>query len=126
VQWRVDGQVKTESFKEARERDRRAGELARARNKGVLVQVPQRAEQAEWQAFKTAIGDTPWQDVVTGWKAHQKASGVILGTLTVKEAVDAYLKEIEAREADAQLGLASIKWTPIQAALMSFSCCCCS
>jgi hypothetical protein len=51
--------VKTEFFKEAKERDRRAGELARARNKGILVQVPQRAEQAEWPAFETAIGTHP-------------------------------------------------------------------
>ncbi|MGA2691869.1 MAG: hypothetical protein ABSF76_05850 [Opitutaceae bacterium] len=103
VQWRVDGQVKTESFKEAKDRDRRAAELARSRAKGVLVQMPQRTELADWQAFKTAIGDTPWQDVIAGWKAHQKASGVVLSTLTVKEAVDAFLKDIEAREADDQL-----------------------
>jgi integrase len=99
----VDGQVKTESFKEAKDRDRRAAELARSRAKGVLVQMPQRTELADWQAFKTAIGDTPWQDVVAGWKAHQEASGVVLSTLTVKEAVDAFLKDIEAREADDQL-----------------------
>jgi len=103
VQWRIDGQVKSEYFKEAKDRDKRAGELARARTKGILIQVPQRAEQAEWQAFKTAIGDTPWQDVVTGWKAHQKASGVVLCSLTVQAAVEAYLKEIEALETGEQL-----------------------
>jgi hypothetical protein len=26
--------------------------------------MPQRTELADWQAFKTAIGDTPWQDVI--------------------------------------------------------------
>ncbi len=103
VQWRVDGQVKSEYFKEAKDRDKRAGELARARIKGVLVQVPQRAEQAEWQAFKTTIGDTPWQDVVEGWKAHLKASGTVPSSLTVKEAVETYVKEIEALEAEGQL-----------------------
>ena len=103
VQWRIDGQVKSEYFKEAKDRDKRAGELARARTKGILIQVPQRAEQAEWQAFKTAIGETPWQDVVTGWKAHQKASGVVLCPLTVQAAVEAYLKEIEALETGEQL-----------------------
>ena len=103
VQWRVDGQVKSEYFKEARDRDRRAAELARARNKGVLVQMPQRAEQAEWQAFKTAIGDTPWQDVVAAWKTHQKATGTVSCTLTVREAVDAFLKDVDALETAGQL-----------------------
>lgn len=109
VQWRIDGQVKSEYFKEAKDRDKRAAELARARNKGVLVQVPQRVEQAEWQAFKTAIGDTPWQDVITGWKAHQKASGIVLCPLTVLQAVELYLKEIETLEAGEQLSKDTVR-----------------
>ena len=103
VQWRVDGHVKSEYFTKAKDRNRRAAELSRARAKGVLVQVPQRADLAGWQAFKTAIGETPWQDVVAGWKAYEKTSGVVLCQLTVQEAAKAYLEEIEALKAGEQL-----------------------
>jgi integrase len=60
--------------------------------------LPRRAELAAWQAFKTAIGDTPWQDVVAGWNAHQKTSGVVTTTLTVQEAVDGFLKDLDERK----------------------------
>jgi hypothetical protein len=92
----MDGKVKSEYFKKAKDRDRRAAELVRARAKGVLVHMPQRTELAEWQAFKTAIGETPWQDVVKGWKTHQKATGTVPCTLNVKAA--RCLSECERRD----------------------------
>jgi integrase len=97
VEFRVDGKRRNEFFADEKERDKRANELAKARREGV-VHLPRRAELAAWQAFKTAIGDTPWQDVVAGWNAHQKTSGVVTTTLTVQEAVDGFLKDLDERK----------------------------
>jgi integrase len=103
VQWRTGGKAKTEFFPTAKARNDRARALLKARREGCLVQMPTRAELADWQAFQTAAGGVPWQDVISGWKAHLRASGGTGCATTVQQAVDTYLKGEEALVARREL-----------------------
>jgi hypothetical protein len=70
VQWRVDGKKLTESFDNKVDRDRRCKELIAQAKSNLLGNVPSREEINEYRAFKRAIGDADWRDVVDGWRKH--------------------------------------------------------
>ncbi len=57
----------------------------------MLVSSVSRAEIDQFRAFKSVIGDTPWQNVVAGWRAHQLATGIQECTTTVEAAAKTYL-----------------------------------
>ena len=95
VEWRVNGERQRAFFKRAADRDAKGAELARGRRQGYS---PLDRDQAlAWQGFKTAIGDTPWQDVVAGWKVYCKDHGINRVERTVSEACTEYLKHCEER-----------------------------
>lgn len=56
-----------------------------------------RREVSEWTAFRAATEGTPWQDVVAGWRAHLKTTGLEPCTTTVAEHVKVYLDELTER-----------------------------
>ena len=95
VQWRTDGKVKTEFYADTTQRDKRYAGLVREARRGNLAQVPDRSDMADWYAFKKSINDTPWQDVVAGWRADLQHRGVSLCDLLVKDAVTTYMAEME-------------------------------
>lgn len=99
LQWRVDGKRKTESFATATDRDNRVRALRKERKANTLGLVPTRAELMEWQAFKTAIGNANWREVVVAWK---KGGGSEV-QVTVREIVQAYLAEQDKRLAKHQI-----------------------
>ena len=69
VQRRVgDGKKLTESFKTAEDRDRRAQQWADESSDGRLAEAPSREEMLEFRAFKTALGDTDWRDVIAAFR----------------------------------------------------------
>jgi integrase len=89
VEWYVDGKAKKEFFATAQDRNTKGTELARARRQQY---VPlDRDQTAGWSAFKAAIGDTPWPDVVAGWKEYCRIKGVTHIKRTVREACTEYL-----------------------------------
>ncbi len=94
--WRVDGKKKTEYFKTARARNDKMAELERAAKRGTLALVPTRTDLEDWQAFKRAICDTPWQEVVKAWQTNQ-AHGRAVSTITVVNAVKAFLADLDDR-----------------------------
>lgn len=93
LEWRVDGKRKKEFFPTEKARDARKSSLLQARSKGAISTKLTRAEIADWQAFQTAIGETPWQDVVAAWRA----SGKVPCEMTVREAYAPFLAEVNAR-----------------------------
>ena len=54
----------TEAFARKDDRDRRAADLEKEAKANLLGQAPMRAEIAEFRAFKAAIGDADWREVV--------------------------------------------------------------
>jgi hypothetical protein len=95
VQRYVDGKDKTEFFSTATDRDARATAFREALRKGELVQVPGREEAGEWAAFKAAVGNTQWQDVVAGWRRDMQSSGKSVCELTVAKACAQFLADEE-------------------------------
>jgi integrase len=90
IQYRELGQTLSESFATPEEREKRVAKLRRERRRGQnRTLTPD--EVSEWQAFKTAIGDTPWQDVVTSWRS----GGVTKGSPLVGVAALSYLEAIK-------------------------------
>ncbi len=107
VQWRAPSDDpdkddrKKEFFANVDDRDRRFNALITASKKGILGDEMPRAEKVAWRAFRAAIGETPWQDVVAGWRSNLTASGKVPCTLTVVDACKDYLthvKELLARD----------------------------
>lgn len=99
VEWRVDGRRKTEWFKNASDRDRRAASLRREKRANTLGQVLSREESQEWALFKLAIGDADWRHVIAAWK---DVGGRSAG-MTVAEVVQRYLTMQDQRLADDRL-----------------------
>jgi integrase len=97
VQWRVDGKLRSEWYAEQKDRDKRARELAGARKKGLLVDIPDREELTEWRAFKAAAAGVAWQDILAGYRANLKATGAEPCTITVAAAATKYLATQQAR-----------------------------
>jgi integrase len=96
---------KTEFFKDATDRDRRAATIRKEKRKGALVLVPTRAESQEWAAFRAAIGDADWRDVVAAWKR----GGGVTSKLTVAQAVERYLAEQDERLTEKKIALVTHK-----------------
>lgn len=94
VQWRVDGTRKTEFFANDTDRDRRAVALRKEGRANTLALVPARDELTEWHAFKAAIGDADWRDVVASWK---QSGGNPAPKVTVGEIVQRYLAQQDER-----------------------------
>lgn len=82
---------KTEFFKteEARDAAAAARRKAKARGQGA---IPMRAEIEEFRAFKAAIGNANWREVVNGWRSDLANRGMIECSATV---LDAAKREID-------------------------------
>ena len=85
--------VKTLFFPTEESRETKAVELRGARRSRMVVASVSRSEIEEWRAFKAAIGETPWQDVVAGWRSRQIERGVAPCTLTVSKAATTYISQ---------------------------------
>jgi len=109
VQRYVDGKAKTEFFSTSTDRNKRASDFREALRSGELVQIPGREEASEWSAFKAAIGGTPWQDVVSGWREHLQSTGKSVCELTVAEACTKFLDSEEERLAAGKLSLDTMR-----------------
>lgn len=88
--------VKTLFFPTQEAREIKAVELRNARRGRMMVASVSRDEMDEFRAFKAAIGTTPWQDVVAGWRSRQIESGIRSCELTVDEAVKTYVAQAQA------------------------------
>lgn len=77
--------------------DRKLADLVKKAKRGVLRQEMSQADQAAWRAFREAVGATPWQDVVAGWREHAANSGRLPCTLTVAAASKLFLDDLETR-----------------------------
>lgn len=71
-------------FSTAAARDKRYNSIKKAKRAGNL-RTMSRAEIDQWAGFKSAIGNTPWPEVVAGWKAHLRATGLEECTVTVEQ-----------------------------------------
>ena len=96
VQWGRGSETKTESFKTAEERDQRHDEIKMELFRGRDDLVFSKAELNEYAAFKAAIGDSSWIDVVSGWRELMGKTGRLTSSRTISVAVEEYLKESEA------------------------------
>jgi len=85
--------VKTLFFPTTEARETKAAELRDARRSRMVVASVSRAEMEEYRAFKQAIGNTPWQDVVAGWKSRQIETGAVTCSLTVEAAAKIYVAQ---------------------------------
>jgi integrase len=95
VQWFVDGAQKREYFRDEDARDTRYNDLTKAGKRGMLGDELTRSEKIAARAFFDAIGDTPWHDVVAGWRENQEKSGVETCTKTVERATVEYLAHVK-------------------------------
>lgn len=96
IQWREDGVKKSEAFTSEKDRDKRVAQLRRQRRSGKTLPELSRADVLNWMAFKTAIGETPWQDVVAAWRKADP----IPDTPPVVNAVEDYLKAVKPEVSD--------------------------
>lgn len=87
----------SEFFAKEADRDARYRELVSQRREGSLV-TASRGEIEEFRAFKSAIGSTPWQDVVAGWRFGLMQAGIAPCSTTVEQAVDRHLLEMKPPE----------------------------
>jgi integrase len=83
--------VKTLFFPTIEARETKAVELRTARRSRMLTKSLSRDDMADWEAFKKAIGDTPWQDVVSAWRSRMVETGRTACTLTVEAAGKTYV-----------------------------------
>ena len=90
--------VRTLFFASAADRDRKAQSVRDAKREGSLRTLSRR-EVDDWAAFQTAIGGTPWHEVVAGWRSHQLAIGVTPSKTTVAEHAKDFLQRIAQRVA---------------------------
>lgn len=90
----------SEFFEKERDRDARFNEIIRQRRDGNLV-TASRGDIEEFRAFKAAVGDTPWQEVVAGWRFGLMQAGIAPCPVTVEQAVEKYLAEIKPPEVPA-------------------------
>ncbi|EIP96830.1 hypothetical protein OpiT1DRAFT_01255 [Opitutaceae bacterium TAV1] len=84
---------KTLFFPTAEARDAKAAQLREDRRNRMVMPSMSREDVAEWQAFKNAIGATPWHHVVAGWRAWMIKNGQADCTVTVDQAVKRSLAE---------------------------------
>ena len=104
VQWRLsDGSKPTESFLTAASRDAKASALKREMSEGEMQDILTREETREYRSMKAMIGETPWLDVVFGWRNYRQMTGQIVSTLEVGTACDQYLAAEEARHKAGQI-----------------------
>jgi hypothetical protein len=101
--------VKTEFYADTARRDKGYAGLVREARRGNLAQVPDRSDMADWYAFKKSISDTPWQDVVAGWRADLQHRGVSVCVLLVKDAATTYLAEMEKAFSERRLSADTIR-----------------
>jgi integrase len=86
---------KTLFFPTTASRDEKARELRDARRSRMMVASVPRDEIANYRAFKTAIGETPWQNVIAGWRAHLMSAGLVPCDMTVEAAGTEYLAKMK-------------------------------
>ncbi len=103
VQWGRGSEKKTESFKTSEERDQRYEEIRQDIFRGREDRVFSDAELTEYAAFKNAVGDANWIDVVSGWREYMGKTGRLTSKRTVSEAAEDYLKEAESLLRDGKL-----------------------
>ena len=95
VQWYVEGKARREFFKKEDDRDRRYAGLIKQAERGQIAEALPRSQIAQARAFFQAIGSTPWQDVVAGWRRQLAADGATPCELNVKQAVAKYLAHVQ-------------------------------
>lgn len=103
VQWLLNGQRKTEYFTTEADRDRKVRELQRDAQSGAVFFRLTAREAADYRLFRQAIGDTPWEEVVAGWRAHTTARQNDNCPVTAEEALPHYLKHVAGRVAAGDL-----------------------
>lgn len=103
VQWGVGAERRTESYGSMLERNRRYAELMRELGTTRRELVMTRKDQSDWAAFKAAVGNVSWVDVVSGWREHLASKGRAISTLTVDDAVKAFVAEVDKLKEDGQL-----------------------
>jgi hypothetical protein len=109
VLWSTNGKEKSEWYEDESGRDRRYDQLVKERKRGNLPTILAKSESADWTAFKAAVGDTPWQDVVSGWREHLQSSGKSVCELTVAQACTKFLAGEEARLAAGKLSIDTMR-----------------
>lgn len=67
------------------------------------------AEIDDYLAFRRAVGDANWVDVVAGWRENNERTGRATSTLTVAQAVSTYLKNFEARQVRGEVSRDSLR-----------------
>src|SRR4051812_39045142 len=67
---------KSEFFSTELLRDARAASLRKERAKGML-RTATRGEIEEFRSFRAAVGRTPWQEVVAGWRSNLVSQGMV-------------------------------------------------
>ena len=95
LQWSRGGATKTESFRTSEERDYRYEEILKEQNQGNENRVFTNRELNELAAFKEAIGDNHWVDVVSGWKEYLIHTGRVTADRNLTDAVEEYIKDID-------------------------------
>jgi integrase len=95
LQWSRGGATKTESFRTSEERDYRYEEILKEQNQGNENRVFTNRELNELAAFKEAIGDNHWVDVVSGWKEYLIHTGRVTSDRNLTDAVEEYIKDID-------------------------------
>jgi integrase len=86
-------QRKTEFFTTEALRDARATKLRQERARGSL-RTATRAEIEDWRSFRAAVGETPWQEVVAGWRSDLTSRGLVPCIVTVDDAVKRELARV--------------------------------
>ena len=92
VQWFLGGKQKREFFPTEEARDDRYDSLVTKSKKGSLSLEMPRSQKRAMTAFLEAIGDTPWQDVVAGWRRDLESRGTLKCPKTVAVACKEYLE----------------------------------
>lgn len=86
----------TEFFPSETEREQRYRAIADNKRLG-KPSTASRADLRQWQAFLTASGGVPWQNILSGYHAHLAATGIKPCTDTVESYGLAYLAECAAK-----------------------------
>lgn len=97
VQWGCGKERKTESYASATDRNRRYNELIKELGSNRRDLVMTKAQIGEYFAFKAAIKDTHWVDVVSGWREYVISKGRSVSTLTVDDAVNRFRQLVDQR-----------------------------
>jgi integrase len=103
VRWWSGGKRLKQFFKTEVARDDKYDSLVKATAKGNPDIQMSGAEIRAYRAFLGAVGATPWQDVVAGWREHLRAAGRVPCDKSVADAATEFNGAIDARLAAGDL-----------------------